>query len=125
MEAKVADNCRGWKGKMRLVCLGKITYESAHRAIQKLSPKSSDSASSKKSKVVLGWNFASAMIKWAAAGCPVRTKLRIEEILAICKKCPELEGRVCKKCGCQCHEKEQLLNKIALATEKCPLGKWS
>lgn len=74
--------------------------------------------------LILGWNFTSAMIRWAGAGFKTRTKKEIKKRLAICRGCSEFENNACKKCGCFCNEKEQLLNKLALASEKCPLGKW-
>jgi hypothetical protein len=75
--------------------------------------------------LIRGVNFASAMARWVAAGRPMRTQSEIDERLAICQACPELVDNHCAKCGCACVETNQLMNKLALATEKCPLGKWS
>ena len=73
---------------------------------------------------VRGWNFATAMAKWVAAGRPMRTHDEIAERLAICHGCERLKNDVCLSCGCQCIETEIVMNKLTLATEKCPLGKW-
>ena len=75
--------------------------------------------------LVRGLNFAAAMFRWVAAGRPVRSQSEIDERLAICQSCPQLVENVCQKCGCACVEENSVLNKLALATEKCPIGKWS
>ncbi len=77
------------------------------------------------SLLIRGWNFATAIARWTAAGRPMRSKPEIEARLAVCQACPELTpDSVCRRCGCQCQETERVMNKLALATEKCPLGKW-
>jgi hypothetical protein len=76
------------------------------------------------SLLIRGWNFATAMARWAGAGMPRRSQLEIEERLAVCQSCEFLRNQHCVKCGCACVEKNRLMNKLALATEKCPLGKW-
>ena len=73
---------------------------------------------------IRGLNFATAMARWAAAGMPRRTQAEIDERLAICQSCPELVDNHCGKCGCACVETNQVMNKLALSTEACPLGKW-
>lgn len=69
-----------------------------------------------------GFNFARAIANWAAGGFKTRTEEQINERLAICRACPELVNDHCQKCGCACAEANRLINKLALATEKCPLG---
>lgn len=76
------------------------------------------------SLVIRGWNFAAAMARWTLAGWPRRTQAEIDERLAICHACPFLENDHCQKCGCECVEQNRLINKLTLATEKCPEGKW-
>lgn len=71
-----------------------------------------------------GFNFAVAMAKWTTNGFPTRTEEEINARLAICRQCPELMNDHCKKCGCACTESNRMINKLLLATEKCPLGKW-
>ncbi len=73
---------------------------------------------------IRGWNFAKALAKWTAAGFPRRDQAEIDQRLAICQACPNLKNDHCTLCGCACSEKNQLINKLALATEKCPIGKW-
>lgn len=74
--------------------------------------------------LILGWNFASAITRWTLAGMPRRTQAEIDERLAICQACPFLVDNHCNRCGCACVEQNQLINKLALATEKCPENKW-
>jgi len=74
--------------------------------------------------IVRTWNFGSAMVRWGGAGFPTRSKKEIAKLLKICQACPFLADKVCTRCGCQCIEKEQVMNKLALATEHCPDGKW-
>jgi hypothetical protein len=75
--------------------------------------------------LIRGWNFASALARWTAAGMPRRTQQQINERLTVCQACPELIDNHCRQCGCACVETNQLMNKLALKTEVCPLGKWS
>lgn len=67
------------------------------------------------------WNFAGAMTHWAASGFPTRSQEQIEERMAICQACPLLQNNVCQKCGCSV---DGLINKLAVATEACPDGRW-
>jgi len=76
------------------------------------------------SLIIRGWNFAAAMTRWTLAGMPRRTQAEIDERLAICQACPFLVDNHCNRCGCACVEQNQLINKLALATEKCPENKW-
>ncbi len=75
--------------------------------------------------IVRGVNFAMAMARWAAAGLPRRSQAEIDERLAICQSCEFYANHVCSRCGCACVEQNQVINKLALATEKCPEGRWS
>jgi len=74
--------------------------------------------------LILGWNFAGAMVRWAGSGFKRCPKKQISERLAICQSCPHLVDNHCQLCGCACIETNQLMNKLALASEACPLGKW-
>lgn len=75
--------------------------------------------------VIRGWNFAAALAKWTLAGMPRRTQAEIDERLAICQACPNLQDGHCARCGCACIEQNHLVNKLSLATETCPDGKWT
>ena len=77
------------------------------------------------SLLIRGWNFAAAMARWTLAGLPRRTQAEIDERLAFCQTCEFLRNDHCTQCGCACVEQNRLINKLALATETCPLGKWN
>jgi len=74
--------------------------------------------------LIRGLNFAGAMARHAASGFRRCSKKQISERLAICQACPHLVDNHCQLCGCACIETNQLMNKLALASEACPLGKW-
>lgn len=74
--------------------------------------------------LIRGWNFANAMARHIASGLKRCSKKQINERLAICQVCPNLVDNHCKLCGCACVAENQLMNKLALASEKCPIGKW-
>lgn len=68
-----------------------------------------------------------AVGRWVKAGRPVRSAAEIESLLAICQACELFTGTHCSKCGCPINnEPAALHNKLAMATEKCPLSppKW-
>ena len=44
--------------------------------------------------------------------------------LAICQTCEKFDGFHCTECGCNCNGNANFFNKLALASERCPLGKW-
>ena len=90
-------------------------------------------------------NFAAAAAKHVATGRRVVSLEVIQNRFSICSKCPDNlfaeiepkdrpailknhEGQVgtClhKKCGCYIHELELFPNKIAWATQRCPLNHW-
>ena len=73
---------------------------------------------------IRGWNFANAMARHAASGFTRCSNTTIEERLAVCQVCPHLVDHHCQLCGCACIADNQLMNKLALASETCPLGKW-
>ena len=88
------------------------------------SPSRTEGSTNPPPLLIRGMNFASAIYRWTVAGMPRRSQAEIDERLAICQACPELVDNHCRKCGCACVEANQLINKLALATEVCPLGKW-
>ena len=67
-------------------------------------------------------NFAGAVgraVKQAVAGGRVAVDQETrDERIKICEGCEQLRGVRCAKCGCN------TVAKVALATEKCPEGKW-
>ena len=77
------------------------------------------------SMMIRGLNFASAMAAHAVDGFRRRSQSEIDSRLAICQACPHLVDNHCQLCGCPCVKSNQLLNKLALASESCPLGQWT
>lgn len=75
--------------------------------------------------IVRGLNFAAAITRWISSGLKLRSRQEIDERLAICQACPQFVDDHCRVCGCPCVESNQLRNKLALASETCPLGKWT
>jgi hypothetical protein len=80
--------------------------------------------------VTLGVHYVSAIARWVAAGRPTRSQERINEILTtICDAkpvpCEKFKDGACSSCGCKINANPSALrNKLAMATEACPLGKW-
>jgi len=74
------------------------------------------------------YRYARALSRWIKAGRPVREEAEIEQIFeTYCKPCEayDVESSSCCHCGCRVNlMKAATLNKIAMATEECPLGKW-
>lgn len=73
-------------------------------------------------------NYFGAVRRWVASGRPTRTP---EEIKAIfeehCSKCEmyDKKNHSCKSCGCSVASGgDPLNNKLAMKTERCPLGRW-
>ena len=123
--------CEQFTARKRAICRGETELSlegphgvNAYRAAWGLPPPGEGSSTSVP-LLIRGWNFAAAMARWTLAGMPRRTQAEIEERLAICQACPSLQNNHCIKCGCACVEQNRLVNKLALATEKCPEGKWT
>jgi 2-polyprenyl-3-methyl-5-hydroxy-6-metoxy-1,4-benzoquinol methylase len=72
-----------------------------------------------------GIHFARAMGRWIASGAQLRSQERVNELLKICQACPLLQDGMCVKCGCNTNGDVSPLNKLAVATEACPIGRWS
>lgn len=84
--------------------------------------------------------YVSAVARWVAAGRPVRTDDEVDQILADhCRGCRWFSDHRCThaSCGCQVRSVEDekvpvlswlvpaaMLNKLRMATEKCPEEKW-
>lgn len=78
----------------------------------------------------VGWDdarrYAKALARWAKAGYPTRPQPEVLRIMRDrCGRCEwNVDGR-CRKCGCRVNRSRiPLTNKIKMATEDCPLGKW-
>lgn len=67
--------------------------------------------------------------KWVLAGRPIRSEDEMQKIHEICRHCEHFEeghGWLpkydrCGICGCNLHPTQTAMNKIAMATTKCPL----
>lgn len=83
------------------------------------------------------WSWFWAQVKWIKAGRPMRSQEEILRVHAVCagtdptSRCPEYDPSpskenhgTCKQCGCNLSQIGGVLNKIAMATESCPLAKW-
>lgn len=71
--------------------------------------------------------YAKAIARWTAAGSPTRTQAEIDGLLAVCRGCRQYNAQhaACAKCGCNVNSQASgLANKLAMATEHCPLRKW-
>jgi hypothetical protein len=136
----VSSECDHLKGRRRAICYGAatgLTLErcNAYRVHWGLSPLDAPLVDTGEQSqplplpklpplLIRGWNFSQALARWALAGMPRRSQPEIDERLAICQTCEYLKHQHCQKCGCACVETNRLMNKLALATERCPLGKW-
>jgi len=72
--------------------------------------------------------YSKAVKRWNKAGRPVRSKARVKEIFeTLCKPCKHYNAKRkrCRLCGCRASSGNlALLNKIKMATERCPQKKW-
>jgi len=63
-------------------------------------------------------SFAKAKAKHLAAGQPIVAESTHTQRMELCLLCPKRAFDVCGECGCP------LRDKIPMATEACPAGKW-
>lgn len=71
-----------------------------------------------------GARYLAALARWALAGRPTRDTLQIEQLHAICRVCDHYQADRCQVCGCRVTRERAITNKLYLATEHCPLGRW-
>ena len=72
--------------------------------------------------------YAAALARWLAAGRPTRTDAETDRLFEICEGCPryDVDRSACSLCGCRVSRGGwAVVNKIRMATEDCPLGKWA
>jgi len=73
-------------------------------------------------------HYAVALTRWLAAGRPIRSDAEVAHIHShYCCPCRDYDARreVCTICGCKTRREGQAVrNKIRMATERCPKGKW-
>lgn len=82
-------------------------------------------------KLEIAWDeakhYAVALQRWAKAGYPVRDQAEVTRIDKICQsnECKKYANGRCTVCGCRVNTSRiPLLNKIKMATEQCPIGRW-
>ena len=73
-------------------------------------------------------NYFGAIRRWAALGKPTRSQEEINILYEDhCKKCERYDEKkhACKNCGCSVStDSSPLSNKLAMASEHCPLGRF-
>jgi hypothetical protein len=73
-------------------------------------------------------NYFGAIRRWVASGRPTRSKEERAKLFEEhCKGCEmyDHEKHACKSCGCKVSsDADPLENKLAMATEHCPLGRF-
>ena len=87
-----------------------------------------DKEAPKQSAIAKAARLTTAVGKWMAAGQPVRNQDEIDIAFATCGTCEFYkpssdDSGTCGKCGCYVNRRG-MLNKIRMATESCPIGKW-
>lgn len=69
-------------------------------------------------------HFGAAMVGHAANGFALRSQEQIDGLLIICRGCEHYRDGKCNLCGCVVNSGETFRNKLAVASEACPAGKW-
>lgn len=73
-------------------------------------------------------NYYGAIRRWMANGRPTRSEEEIEQLFEEhCKGCERYDSvkHACKNCGCTVStDSSPLANKLAMASEHCPLGRF-
>ena len=73
-------------------------------------------------------HYTRALSRWIKAGRPIRKESEIIDFFRNdCRPCTDYDQETssCHHCGCRVNESIIApLNKIAMATEHCPLEKW-
>jgi hypothetical protein len=76
----------------------------------------------------LAYRYTRALSRWIKAGRPVRSNVETKKIFELfCEPCEayDAQSSACRHCGCRVSPVAAALhNKIAMATEECPLGRW-
>ena len=72
-------------------------------------------------------HYVAAIRRWRKAGRPRRSDAEVDFLLAICRACPlyDADKKRCRQRGCRATaSKTALVNKLRMATESCPIGRW-
>lgn len=73
--------------------------------------------------------FIQAQLDWFIAGGQYRPAEEIVKLYSVCQTCEQFRTGLfaityCQICDCRLSTEVSNFNKIALATEDCPLGRW-
>lgn len=72
--------------------------------------------------------FAKALLRWCRSRRPLAPRVVIDIRYSYCRRCPLLRQswwrRYCAGCGCTINQIRWPLNKLAVPTEECPVGRW-
>ena len=49
---------------------------------------------------------------------------QVDKRLSICHNCEYYENNTCLQCGCALSRERVYMNKLYLANQSCPIGKW-
>ena len=71
-------------------------------------------------------NFIRSFISHISKGSPKSSQKLIDHRYSVCISCDtfDKDNSQCMECGCNINNQKILLNKLAWADQKCPLGKW-
>lgn len=96
---------------------------------EKATGRTARSTTTKPNIVRKAMGLCRSVAKWKLAGSPVRTKAEVNAALAICQRCDKLTdaetlNQRCGICGCPVNDRldPPTKNKLAMATEHCPLS---
>jgi hypoxanthine phosphoribosyltransferase len=71
------------------------------------------------------YNYTQAIISHFNNGRQTRSEEEIARIYNVCSECRYFTGKDCSLCGCRVSQTPNAyLNKIAMASQHCPIGKW-
>lgn len=124
-QIKICEQCKHASGKKLWCCkLGFYFKQPEHKIIHpdrkltllRQTQKAIQTPRAKPTLIQMAADFAKAMIRWSGKGFACVSKDEYIKRRSICSECTG--GWRCPHCGCM------LWAKIALATEKCPAGKW-
>ncbi|MEM3062036.1 MAG: hypothetical protein QW303_00630 [Nitrososphaerota archaeon] len=75
--------------------------------------------------------FINSLLNWIKQTLQLASLDTINKRFSICKKCEFFvenlgsdTGHLCGNCLCRISTKRNILNKLAIPTEKCPVGRW-
>jgi len=102
-----------------------VTPEICHRCDEMTKVEERENHAKLGTKVM---NYFGAVRRWVASGRPTRSPEEVERLFNDhCKGCEKYDSdkHACNSCGCAVTEDgDPLTNKLAMATEHCPLGRF-